>query len=73
MSGNPKTAILAAFVADSLAFGAHRVCDTGVIAACYGRVNPVPSSPRNGCWCFGADRVELTSAFLDVGFFPFSM
>lgn len=61
MSGNPKTAILAAFVADSLAFGAHWVCDTGVIAACYGRVNPVRSSPRNDCWCFwsGSSRTDV--------------
>jgi ADP-ribosylglycohydrolase len=39
MSGNPKTAILAAFVADSLALGVHWVYDTGVIAARHGRVN----------------------------------
>ena len=63
MSGNPKTAILATFVADSLALGARWVYDTGVIAARYGRVNPVPSFPRNGCWCFWSG-----SSRTDVGF-----
>lgn len=38
MQGNPKTAILAAFVADSLALGVHWVYDTAAIAARYGRV-----------------------------------
>jgi ADP-ribosylglycohydrolase len=39
MQGDLKTAVLAAFVADSLALGVHWVYDTAAIAGRYGRVN----------------------------------
>jgi ADP-ribosylglycohydrolase len=59
MHGNPRTAILAAFVADSLALGVHWVYDTDAIAARYGRVTTL-LAPELAAYHRGKQAGDLT-------------
>jgi ADP-ribosylglycohydrolase len=59
MNGNPRTAILAAFAADSLALGVHWVYDTDAIAGRHGRVASL-LKPELAPYHRGKDAGDLT-------------